>query len=148
MLAIVFWCPFRLFVLLALNYPYVLAFEPTFVEIWHVETGETAQIIQGNNLRLLFADTPPSTTNSANTQPPPPPQFMYPNQAAAPFNHPNHPYAVPPHSYNGRPSFQQNGQYQQPAYQIRPPHSFGRDEILVASDDRIMRLQMVAPMNQ
>lgn len=132
----------------ALNYPYVLAFEPTFVEIWHVETGETAQIIQGNNLRLLFADTPPSTTNSANTQPPPPPQFMYPNQAAAPFNHPNHPYAVPPHSYNGRPSFQQNGQYQQPAYQIRPPHSFGRDEILVASDDRIMRLQMVAPMNQ
>jgi hypothetical protein len=54
----------------ALHYPYVLAFEPTFVEIRHVETGSMAQIIQGNNLRLLFADMPPSTTQSsaANSQ--------------------------------------------------------------------------------
>jgi len=41
----------------ALQYPYVLAFEPTFVEIRHVETGLLAQIIKGNNLRLLFAHT-------------------------------------------------------------------------------------------
>ena len=49
----------------ALHYPYVLAFEPTFVEVRHVETGQMTQIIQGNNLRLLFADTPPSTTHSS-----------------------------------------------------------------------------------
>ncbi|KAH9930289.1 CNH domain-containing protein [Fomitopsis serialis] len=50
----------------ALHYPYVLAFEPTFVEIRHVETGVMSQIVQGNNLRLLFADTPSSTTHSAS----------------------------------------------------------------------------------
>ena len=50
----------------ALHYPYVLAFEPTFVEIRHIETGHMVQIIQGNNLRLLVADAPPSTTNGAN----------------------------------------------------------------------------------
>ena len=135
----------------ALNYPYVLAFESTFVEVWHVETGETAQIIQGNNLRLLFADTPPSTTNSANNNSQQVPYNMYPSQQPV-FNNPNYPYGVPPpSSYNGRPSLQ-NGHgmhYQQPAsYQQRPPHSFGRDEILVASDDRIMRLQMVAQPSQ
>ncbi|KAI1791833.1 CNH-domain-containing protein [Ganoderma leucocontextum] len=54
----------------ALHYPYVLAFEPTFVEIRHVETGSMSQIIQGNNLRCVFADTPPSTTHSANSYSP------------------------------------------------------------------------------
>jgi hypothetical protein len=34
----------------------VLAVEPTFVEVRHVETGAIAQIIEGSNLRLLFAD--------------------------------------------------------------------------------------------
>ncbi|EFI27376.1 RhoGEF Rgf2 [Coprinopsis cinerea okayama7 len=47
----------------ALHEPYVLAFEPSFVEIRHVETGMLSQVIQGSNLRLLFADTPPSVTN-------------------------------------------------------------------------------------
>ena len=46
--------------LLAFQYPYVLAFEPTFVEIRNVETGSMSQVIQGNNLRRLFTDTPPS----------------------------------------------------------------------------------------
>ncbi|TDL23885.1 CNH-domain-containing protein [Rickenella mellea] len=49
----------------ALHYPYVLAFEPTFVEVRHVETGSISQIIQGNALRCLFADTPPTITNSS-----------------------------------------------------------------------------------
>lgn len=49
--------------ILALRYPYVIAFEPSFIEIRHVETGALSQVIQGNNLRLLFADTPPSTMN-------------------------------------------------------------------------------------
>ncbi|TFK26207.1 RhoGEF Rgf2 [Coprinopsis marcescibilis] len=48
----------------ALHEPYVLAFEPSFVEVRHVETGMLTQIIQGSNLRLLFADTPPSVTNT------------------------------------------------------------------------------------
>ena len=45
---------------LAFQNPYVLAFEPIFVEIRNVETGSMSQVIQGNNLRYLFTDTPPS----------------------------------------------------------------------------------------
>lgn len=33
--------------------PYILAFDPSFVEIRHVETGELQQIIPTNNLRTL-----------------------------------------------------------------------------------------------
>jgi hypothetical protein len=46
-------------VALAFRYPYVLAFEPTFVEIHNVETGSMSQVIQGNNLRCLITDTCP-----------------------------------------------------------------------------------------
>ncbi|KAJ2932613.1 hypothetical protein H1R20_g4473, partial [Candolleomyces eurysporus] len=49
----------------ALHEPYVLAFEPSFVEIRHIETGAMQQVIQGQNLRLLFADTPPSITTTS-----------------------------------------------------------------------------------
>ncbi|KAL8280023.1 hypothetical protein RQP46_007604 [Phenoliferia psychrophenolica] len=52
----------------ALHYPYVLAFEPTFVEVRHVESGALMQIIPGNSLRCLFADTPPSASSSAAHQ--------------------------------------------------------------------------------
>lgn len=126
----------------ALHYPYVLAFEPTFVEIRHVDTGSMSQIIQGNNLRLLFADTPPSTTNSAtqqyfNAYQPPPPQ-----------SHPsgyNYGAMSPSQSLDGRQSLQ-NGYGAPPMqpspYLARPPQ--GRDEILLVSDDRIMRLQLTA----
>lgn len=41
----------------ALHYPYVLAFEPTFIEVRHVESGALMQIIPGNNIRCLFADS-------------------------------------------------------------------------------------------
>ncbi|KAH6916059.1 RhoGEF Rgf2 [Coprinopsis sp. MPI-PUGE-AT-0042] len=51
----------------ALHEPYVLAFAPSFVEIRHVETGMLVQVIQGSNLRLLFADTPPSVTNTGGS---------------------------------------------------------------------------------
>ncbi|KAK4698508.1 RHO1 GDP-GTP exchange protein 1/2, partial [Phenoliferia sp. Uapishka_3] len=50
----------------ALHYPYVLAFEPTFVEVRHVESGALMQIIPGNSLRCLFADTPPSASSAAS----------------------------------------------------------------------------------
>ena len=55
----------------ALHYPYVLAFEPTFVEVRHVDSGALMQIIPGNNLRCLFADSPPSNATTAAYFPPP-----------------------------------------------------------------------------
>ena len=96
-----------------------------------------AQIIQGNNLRLLFADTPPSTTNGvSNTggyNPYQPAQYGY------------NPYATPPPPY-GRPSLQNpNGA----PYTPQPPNPYHRlntilrDEILLASDDRVMRVELV-----
>ena len=48
----------------ALHYPYVLAFEPTFIEVRHVETGALHQIITGFNLRCLFADAVHTTPSS------------------------------------------------------------------------------------
>ncbi|KAI0791960.1 CNH-domain-containing protein [Abortiporus biennis] len=119
----------------ALNYPYVLAFEPTFVEIRHVETGAISQIIQGNNLRCLFADTPPSTTNSAQQQ------YYNPQQQG----YSSYPGGPPLQTYNGQP-MHQNGYgspYAAPYQPPRPPPSYGRDEIIMVSDDRVMRLQMV-----
>jgi len=123
----------------ALHYPYVLAFEPTFVEIRHVETGSMAQIIQGNNLRLLFADTPPSTTNGANHvgsyNPYQQTQYGY------------NPYAAPPPPY-GRPSLGSAQNHNGPQYNPQPnpyhrPNAILRDEILLASDDRVMRVELV-----
>ncbi|OLL24819.1 Rho1 guanine nucleotide exchange factor 1 [Neolecta irregularis DAH-3] len=37
----------------ALNYPYILAFEPSFIEIHHLESGALSQVIPGNNITLL-----------------------------------------------------------------------------------------------
>lgn len=48
----------------ALFHPYVLAFEPSFVEVRHVETGALHQVITGYNLRCLFADMPPASSGS------------------------------------------------------------------------------------
>ncbi|OJT06723.1 Rho1 guanine nucleotide exchange factor 1 [Trametes pubescens] len=123
----------------ALHYPYVLAFEPTFVEIRHVETGAMSQIIQGNNLRCLFADTPPSTTNGANN-------YYNVYQQGYGYN----PYQSSDGSRSSTNSMN-NGfgapgapaAYPNP-YVARPPQGAGRDEILMVSDDRVMRLQMTA----
>ncbi|KAI8461980.1 CNH domain-containing protein [Phakopsora pachyrhizi] len=38
----------------ALHYPFVLAFEPSFIEVRHVESGSLAQIIPGPNIRFFF----------------------------------------------------------------------------------------------
>lgn len=57
--------PLTLFPFAALHYPYVLAFEPTFIEVRHVESGALMQIIPGNNIKCLFADTPPSASSSS-----------------------------------------------------------------------------------
>ncbi len=110
----------------ALHYPFVLAFEPTFVEIRHVETGSMSQIIQGNNLRCVFADTPPSTTHSAS-------QYN-------PYQQQQQGYGYNPYA-DSRTSNGYGQQYPNP-YMSRAPLSDGRDEILMVSDDRVMRLQM------
>ena len=116
---------------IALHFPYVLAFEPTFVEIRHVESGSLTQIIQGNNLRCLFADTPPSTTNTAHQTPYNPyGQGFDPYQTHMPQNGYGQPY--------GNGSYPAGG---------RPP-TFVRDEIIMSSDDRVMRLQLAPEPQQ
>jgi hypothetical protein len=62
----------------ALQYPYVIAFEPTFIEVHHVETGHLVQIIPASGVSCLFADTPPSRVNAP--LPPPNRQLMFPPQ--------------------------------------------------------------------
>ncbi|KAK0548821.1 RHO1 GDP-GTP exchange protein 2 [Tilletia horrida] len=53
----------------ALHMPYILAFEPKFIEVRHVDTGALHQVITGVNLRCLFADVPPQSnlSHSAST---------------------------------------------------------------------------------
>ncbi|EIW79346.1 RhoGEF Rgf2 [Coniophora puteana RWD-64-598 SS2] len=118
----------------ALRYPYVLAFEPMFVEIRHVETGLLSQVIQGNNLRLLFAEPPSSTTHAANhyTQNP-----YYQQQGYNPYQ--AQPAAYGRQSmYNGYPS-----QQQMPYFPPQPRYPPGRDEILMVSDDRVLSLRVL-----
>ncbi|KAJ7656356.1 CNH-domain-containing protein [Mycena polygramma] len=123
----------------ALHEPYVLAFEPSFVEIRHIETGLMSQVIQGSNLRLLFADTPPSVNNSGagyNYQggfdPYSPPHSA--GSRASAYTQ----YALPPH-------MQHPGQYGHPQQQQhRYPQGVGRDEILMVSDDRVLALRTAA----
>lgn len=81
----------------ALHYPYVLAFDPTFVEVRHVDSGALMQIIPGISLRLLFADTPPSSSAALT----------------AAQNNPNYPYPYNPHSVR-QSSYGQHSQYSPP----------------------------------
>lgn len=41
----------------ALSYPYILAFEPSFIEIRHIDTGNLITIITGRNIRMLHEST-------------------------------------------------------------------------------------------
>lgn len=41
----------------ALSYPYILAFEPNFIEIRHIETSELIHIMTGKNIRMLHTST-------------------------------------------------------------------------------------------
>ncbi|KIK61684.1 hypothetical protein GYMLUDRAFT_73193 [Collybiopsis luxurians FD-317 M1] len=128
----------------ALHEPYVLAFEPTFVEIRHIETGILSQVIQGSNLRLLFADNPPSMTGAG-------PQ-------ANPWGGPNpgmyQPGYEPPNSYNGYHQAYGGRPGPYGGYGAPPPHQmygmpqqyprpqgYVRDEILMVSDDKVFALR-------
>lgn len=92
-----------------------------------------SQVIQGSNLRLLFADTPPSVTNAGS---------MY-NNYQPPYN----PYVNPPQSagYGAYPALPPHMQhYANPYQQSRNPQGVGRDEILMVSDDRVLALRTAA----
>ncbi|KAI6041904.1 CNH-domain-containing protein [Pisolithus marmoratus] len=127
----------------ALHYPYVLAFEPMFVEVRHVETGAMSQVIQGNNLRLLFAESPPSTSHTTNLHQ----NTYYPAQQQG-----YHPYQSPPGSMYGRsPSMSGYGpaaapplppMFPAPQYPMRTMVPSCRDEILMVSDDRVLTLRL------
>ncbi|RVX69273.1 hypothetical protein B0A52_06866 [Exophiala mesophila] len=40
----------------ALNYPYILAFEPSFIEIRHIETSELIHVMTGKNILYAYED--------------------------------------------------------------------------------------------
>lgn len=129
-----FWCVYKwisvlwLTCVIALHYPYVLAFEPSFVEVRHVETGNLMQVIQGSNLRCLFAENPPSTTNTASPQYS---QQHYPSRT---------PYGMSaPNAYGGRQSMY--SQYSM-STTFGFTHGQDRDEIIMVSEDRIMALRL------
>ncbi|KAG8901267.1 RHO1 GDP-GTP exchange protein 2 [Tulasnella sp. 408] len=105
-----------------LHYPFVLAFEQTFIEIHNVESGQLAQIIPGKDIRCLFADTVPSITrpaaNNGNT------------------------------SLELREGLDINVFQEQPtggpgaAIGMASADPYPRDEIIVVSDDKVMAVQL------
>ncbi|THU92740.1 CNH-domain-containing protein [Dendrothele bispora CBS 962.96] len=114
----------------ALREPFVLAFEPSFVEIRHIETGLMTQVIQGSNLRLLFAENPPSMNNGSGYYNP------YQQPGFDPYNGSQY------SPYGGR----FNGGYPHPAHQLQQQYgrsgpAYNRDEILMVSDDRVLALR-------
>jgi len=132
----------------AFQYPYVLAFEPTFVEIRNVETGAMSQVIQGNNLRCLYTDAPASLQHAYSRHS----QGSFSSYSTSGFAHGNTPYSPSAQGgYNGRASLP--GAYGQsspvPPYPGQPPASpygraAGREEIILVSDDRVLTLRMTA----
>ena len=144
----------------ALQYPYIVAFEPTFIEVHHVETGHLVQIIPGSNISCLFADTPPSRINA----PVPAPgsrQLVYPQQPQGAFR-------PPPGGFNPSPFGQQPGYpgqapsaFPQPHGMARPPPRggfmpmappqpvmprFTRQQVVYTSDDGHVQFLKFPPM--
>ena len=130
----------------AFQYPYVLAFEPTFVEIRNVETGSMSQVIQGNNLRCLYTDTPPSLQQAYPTR-------MSRSSLSSSYNSHSHssfpaygqqqqqpPFGV----YPGQPPVYPAQQLQQQSPQLGRGIG-GREEIILVSDDRVLTLRMTLP---
>ncbi|KAG9080702.1 RHO1 GDP-GTP exchange protein 2, partial [Ceratobasidium sp. 370] len=129
----------------ALHYPYVMAFDPTFIEIRHVEDGALVQVIRGNNLRCLFADTQPSVTNSSTSSLSPAyssfsgypvHQYNHPSGAGGPYSqHVQVAYNHPPPPYVTQPQMQPH----------RPWGLHERDEIILVSDDKVLAVRPAAP---
>jgi hypothetical protein len=126
----------------AIRYPYILAFEPTFVEIRNVETGSMAQVIQGNNLRCLYTDAPSYL------------QWVHSRYSGSSFSS----YSVGVFAHGNLsespPSFRTfNGQSPVPPYPGQSPtlsygRAMGQEEIIFVSDDRVLSLRMAAQTGQ
>jgi RHO1 GDP-GTP exchange protein 1/2 len=133
---------------IAFQYPYVLAFEPTFVEIRNVETGAMSQVIQGNNLRCLYTDAPASLQHAYSRHSHGSFSSYSTSGGFAPGNALFSP-AVQGYS-NGRASLPiAYGQSPVPPYPVQPPTSAygqaaGREEVILVSDDRVLALRMTA----
>ncbi|CAE6466235.1 unnamed protein product, partial [Rhizoctonia solani] len=117
----------------ALHHPYVMAFDPTFIEIRHVEDGALVQVIRGSNLRLLFADIQPSVINSTSSS-----LLTSLSQYQSPCAHSYGQYSRPP-AYG----------YAQPmtpyAQQLMQRRAHIRDEIILVSDDKVMAVRLAPP---
>lgn len=148
----------------AFHYPYVIAFEPNFIEVWDIIACRILQVIPGDNLRCLFAEPPPS-----GSQPPPPPMYYHPHSMPLPphqlppgpmqYNgHPNGPtqHYPPQPGFSGGPPMHQNHPLIAPQHlQGIPPqpavpgfshgYGFGRREILLVSDESVMFLKRASP---
>jgi hypothetical protein len=112
----------------ALHYPYILAFEPTFVEVRHVETGHLVQIIPGNHIRCLFADSPPS-------------QIHTPQGPLIPYRN------VPggPPGFAGSYGPNQQGNSYGPPRPPGPPPPRIRNQIIFVSDEGNVQVVRLAP---
>lgn len=103
-----------------------------------------AQIIQGNNLRLLFADVPPSTTHNTQLS-----GQYNPYQQGSGYNqYGGYQQSSVGSAFSSRQSVhsQYSGQgtpsqFPNPTPYQRPS-GFGREEIIMVSDDRVMTLRM------
>lgn len=148
----------------AFHYPYVIAFEPNFIEVWDITTCRIQQVLPGENLRCLFAEPPPS-----GSHPPPPPMYYQPHSMPPPphqlppgpmqYNvHPNGPMPHYPPSQSGfppGPPMHQNhpmippqhlqGIPPQPGSGFSPGYGSGRREILLVSDEIVMFLKRASP---
>jgi hypothetical protein len=108
-----------------------MAFDPAFVEIRHVEDGSLVQVIRGNNLRCLFADIQPSVMNcSASTSSSIRTVFRY-DPSEVQSGQPVHGH-VPDMATH-------------PQQQHKPRRAHERDEIILASDDKVMAVRPAAP---
>ena len=117
------------------------------MEVRHVETGAMTQIIQGNNLRCIFSEAPPSTMHS---------RANYANNYPAGYS-PQSQYGYDPRSsvYSDRSSSMSHSSnrslygghpgYMQQMHQPRMQPYQGRREIIMVSDDRIMLVQLATP---
>ena len=128
----------------------MLAFEPTFVEIRNVETGSMSQVIQGNNLRCLFTDTPPSL-QQAYTRMSRSSLSSYNNGSVSGSSFTSHSHSSFP-AYGQPPLTVYPGQLPTPpgypGQQPAQPYGRGvggREEIILVSDDRVLTLRMALP---
>lgn len=142
------------------RYPYVIAIEPTFIEIWDIITCTIKQVIPDENLRCLFTESSPSGTMYYAD-----PQMHQSGPVNGVAGHPLPPDLAGPHAPLGSPSSQHHQPHSHvpqqmmrpslqgaPGYGMQLPYGlppasvydgygFGRQEILLGSDDSIMLLK-------